>query len=180
MKKITFLFLLFIATFCFSQSELEFKKGARIVEVFKSEKYTPPNSILFRFEGDTHLISYYLELKKYLKKSLREKGIKTGFIYSLNSENPLKFDLKSIPENKENRKDYEVLARVKTSFAKTPNSWKHYTTINFRKTQHFLHVILLNKENEELLKIKLDIHSYYTIAEESEATSKVLTQEIKE
>lgn len=179
MRKIALL-LFFVSGFCFSQSELEFKKGARIVEVFKSETYTSPKSILFRFEGDTHLISYFLELKKHLKKGLSKKGIKTGFIYNLNSKKPSKFDLKSIPKNKEKRKNYETLAIVSISFVKKLNSsWKHYTNINYRKTQHFLHVTILNEENRKIFSVKLDVHSYYTIVEESEVTSKVLIQEIK-
>ncbi|APG65587.1 hypothetical protein LPB136_09530 [Tenacibaculum todarodis] len=174
MKKILLLFLI-TTTFCFSQTEIEFKKGVKIINSYKSNNYKVPKSILFEISGDTHLINYYLDLTKKLKKQFKKKGIKVGFNYSLTSLNPFKDDLKNIPKKRKKKKNYEMICELSSSFTKIPESWKEYININKRKTQHFLNASITSKKNINTFKLKLDIHAYYTIVTQNKKISKVIT-----
>ncbi|REH56403.1 hypothetical protein C7448_101442 [Tenacibaculum gallaicum] len=174
MKKI-FLFCVFIlvSEFCFSQSDISFEKGVRVVEKKEKENFVTPKSILFIFEGDTHLINYYLELREKIKKEARKNKIKAGFNYELSSTNPFKEDLESIPKKKKEKLDYETTCTIYSSFSRTPERWGKYQNIKKRKTQHFLNFKIKNIKNEEIFTCKLDIHAYYTIVTESKKSSKL-------
>ena len=172
MKKYLLLLLLISFT-CFSQNEIKFKKGVRVLENKKQPNFKTPKSILFVFEGDTHLINYYLILTKKLKKRAKKVNIKTGFNYNLFSNNPLNDDLLSIPKNKENDINYTNACVISSSFQKTPKSWRDYYSVKSRKTQHYVNFKMVNKENEEVFSSKFDVHAYYTITTESKKISKM-------
>ncbi|MHC9087341.1 hypothetical protein ACXIHB_01380 [Tenacibaculum sp. IMCC1] len=72
MKKIALLFLFFLVNLnIFSQKKENFKPGVSLIEYKIMSDLTSQNSILFIFEGDTHLINFYLDLKENLVKGLK-------------------------------------------------------------------------------------------------------------
>ena len=78
MKKIL-LFLIFIqiVTNSFCQKNEIFKPGANLVENTIVSEFDAKSSILFIFKDDTHLINFYLDLAKQIKKR-QIKTSKTG------------------------------------------------------------------------------------------------------
>ena len=57
----------------FSQSKEKFKPGVKVITLEKVEGYQKPASILFVFEGHTHLVSFFLDLESHLKKGSKKK-----------------------------------------------------------------------------------------------------------
>lgn len=170
MKKLLFL-LLIIPPLCFSQ--IKFKKGVKVLEVTKSPDFKTPKSILFEFTGDTHLIYYYLELSEKLKKRAKKHDIKVGFNYKLNSKTPLKDDLETIPKKIESRDNYDSRCHVFYQYVENPKKWiKNGGDPTYRKMTHNMNFRLFNKNNDEILFTKFDIHSYFTIVTQSKKTSK--------
>lgn len=64
MIKIFQLTLLLIGINSFSQNTSEFQPGVEIIQSDKISEYKSPKSILFVFEGHTHMINNFLDLKK--------------------------------------------------------------------------------------------------------------------
>ena len=99
MKKIL-LFLIFtqIVTNSFCQKNEIFKPGANLVENTIVSEFDAKSSILFIFKDDTHLINFYLDLAKKIKKQFRKSKRKIKFNYQLFSKKPFELDLKSMPK----------------------------------------------------------------------------------
>ncbi|WP_271407045.1 hypothetical protein [Tenacibaculum soleae] len=172
MKKY-FLLLLLTSFACFAQEDIKFKKGVNVVENKKAPNFKTPKSILFTFEGDTHLINYYLILTKKLKKKARKNKITVGFKYNLQSVNPLNDDLSSIPKSKEDDSDYVNTCIVSCSFPETPKAWGDFKYVKKRKTKHYVNFKMVDNKNKEVFSTKFDVHALYTIATESKKTSEM-------
>lgn len=172
MKKLLFL-LLIIPAISFSQ--IKFKKGVKVLEITKSSDFKTPKSILFEFTGDTHFINYYLKLSEKLKKRAEKYNIKVGFNYKLNSKKSFKSDLESIPKKIESRENYSSRCHVFYQNAEDPKEWNEKgSDPHYRKLRYYMNFRLFNKDNNEILFTKFDIHSYFTIATQSKKTSKKL------
>lgn len=83
MKKLLFLLFIVITSFSFSQKKKPFKTGVILIQIQKDSSYSKPESVLFEFSGHTHLINFYKDLSKKIKKSFKRSKIKTAFNYNL-------------------------------------------------------------------------------------------------
>jgi hypothetical protein len=68
MKKIFLLLLISLSTISFSQRKEKFKKDVQLIEKQIDSSFQTPQSILFEFYGNTHLIYFYKDLAKNLIK----------------------------------------------------------------------------------------------------------------
>lgn len=166
--------LLFITSICLSQEGERFKIGVKVANLDKAENYKVPKSILFEFNGSAHLINYYLDLTKKIKKQFKKERIKTKFNYNLSDSNPLKADMNSIPKKKFNFKDFDVVCQYNI------NNFKGWDDHLFRyRKQNYKADLILQKENEVLLKRTIDINTYYTISTQNKNISKIILDNIK-
>ncbi len=169
-----FLALVFMSSFIYAQSEMEFSEKVEIIKYEQNENYTKPKVILFEFSGDTHSINYYLDLSKQLKKRFRKIGVKSKFNYNLHNPSPLKADLESIPERKFNKSDFQFVCYLKM---KDFNSWDNHL-LEKRKQNYKLEIKLEKMKNESVF-ILLDINTYYTIANQNKVIASTIAQKLK-
>jgi hypothetical protein len=166
--------LLFVTSICLSQEEKSFKIGVKIVNLDKADSYKVPKSILFEFNGNTHLVNHYLDLAKKIRRQFKKEGVKAKFNYNLLGTNPLKSDMNSIPKKKFNFKDFDVVCKYNI------NNFKGWDDHLFRyRKQNYKANLILQKENEVLLKMTIDINTYYTISTQNKNTSKIILDNIK-
>ncbi len=182
MKRILLLIILLIGINGFSQKSGKFKPGVKIIENEKIEKYKKPNSILFIFKGHTHSINYFLDLKKKIRKTFKKKmkkefkHFKLNFNYDLNAKKPFKFDLDKIPSKKYNKKEYESVCHISISDFR---GWDNQLIKN-RKQNYNLNVELKDINSNQLITLKLNVNTYYTILTQNKNSSKLIYKTIIE
>ncbi len=172
MKRVVLLLIILLtATNSFSQKKEKFKPGVKLEKNTIITEFKSPNSILFIFKDDTHLINFYLDLTKKLKKLFKKSNQKINFNYELFSAQPFDSDLNSIPKNTFNKFDYELICLISISNIK---SWDNHL-FDKRKQNYNLNLKLEKSETNELVKTgKINVNSYYTIATQNKNSSKLI------
>ena len=165
------LFAFISLTICSYSQSNKFKEQVSIVSSFKKDSYKSPKSILFVFNDSGHLANYYAELYKDLKKTLQKEKIKVGSEFNFSNVKDFANDISNAPKNKEKRSNFEFICNITTEHYNYPENWENYNHLKNRKTQHGLIFTMYNKQNENVLKLKLFIQSYYTIATKTKETS---------
>lgn len=172
MKKIL-LILLFSTVFCSSQMNVKFNKGVHVLKSYKTENFINPKSILFEFSGDTHLVNYYSDLAKKIKKQFRKRGIKSRFNFNLYNPKPLESDVENIPNKKYVREDFDLVGTIELKDFK---SWDNHL-IEKRRQNHKLNIQLRNNK-ETVFSVLLDIYTHYTIATQNKDIVKTILHEL--
>lgn len=176
MKKLTLLLIfIYISHNSFSQKNEDFKPGVQLLENNIISQYETPSSILFIFKGDTHLINFYLDLRKKIKKQFRKSKLKIDFDYELNIDKPLKSDLESIPKNKFQKTDYDLTCSISISISdiKTWNLDKQITHKN--KQSYALNLVLEeNTTNQTVEYATINVNSINTIITQNTNSSKLI------
>jgi len=180
-KNIVLLLSLAVVTNMFSQNTNNFKPGVEIIALNKAEDFKTPKSILFVFEGDTHLIYYYLNLKKEIIKATRRRGrkafksIKLDFNYEMDSKSPLESDLSRIPLKKFDKKLYDMVCHVSLS---NYFGWDNHL-IKKRKQNYFLCFVVESPTSKgTVFNLKLEVNSHYTIATENKNSSIIFVNQM--
>ena len=172
MKRFILLLMIsLIGTNSFSQKKEKFKPRVKLEENTIISEFKSPSSILFIFKGDTHLINFYLNLAKRLKKRFRKSNQKIDFNYELYNPKPLESDLNSVPNKIFHKADYELICLISTSNLK---NWDNHL-IEKRKQNYDLNLKLEKIETNELVETaKINVNSYYTIITQNKNSSKLI------
>jgi hypothetical protein len=168
---ILLLIILLIGTNSFSQKKEKFKPGVKLEENTIISDFKSSNSILFIFKDDTHLINFYLDLTKRLKKRFKKSNKKIDFNYELFSTKPFESDLNSIPKKTFLKADYDLICLISTS------NFKGFDNhlIEKRKQNYDLNLKLEKSETNELVETaKINVNSYYTIITQNKNSSKLI------
>ncbi|MEE9406713.1 MAG: hypothetical protein V3V28_01435 [Polaribacter sp.] len=176
MKKTYLLLFLLFTTYTYSQKKEKFKSGVELTEAQKGSSYNTPKSILFEFSGNTHLIYFYKDLSKKIKKSFRKSGIKVKFNYNLVGGN-FKEDLKEIPKKKHSSLNFKSLCKIELSNSK--HFKNKYADVKKRKQQFNLKINLLEKE-KIILFATLEVKTFFTILTQNKEVSKLLLKVLTE
>ena len=182
MTKIFLITLLLIGLNSFSQNTTEFEPGVEIIQSDKISEYESPKSILFVFEGHTHMINNFLDLKKHIRKAFKKrmksdfKSFLLDFNYNLTAEKSMKEDMEKIPSKKYRKEKYETICYISVTDIK---GWDEHL-IEKRKQNYILNADLKDKDLNELLQLKLKVNSYYTITTENKNSSSLIYQTIME
>ncbi|MGB5202696.1 MAG: hypothetical protein WBN63_00805, partial [Eudoraea sp.] len=88
MKRYFILALLFVVSNLYCQKQEKFKAGINLEENNIPSNIGSMESVLFVFNGDTHLINFYLDLTKHLKKRFKKSKTEINFNYDLYSKKP--------------------------------------------------------------------------------------------
>lgn len=179
MKKILLFISLLITFQAFSQDKEKFKPGVKVTTIEKVADYQKPISILFVFKGDTHLVNYFLDLKDHIQRRFKKdikNGLKLDFMYKLTFEKSTDNKLKIIPKGKFDPTTYEAAAYVTISDFK---GWDDHL-FKKRKQNYNLNIILKDTDSTELLKLVLNVSSYFTIARKNKKSSKLIYKHIME
>lgn len=167
MKKILLILLMF-SSVVFSQKKERFKSGTELLLIEKSSNYKNSKSILFEFSGNTHLVYYYLDLSKKIKKRFHKEGIQVAFNYNL-TEGTLEEDLKIIPKKTHSLINYEAFCKIQI---------KNFTNLkgnnNGHNKQDYDLELNFIKNQKTVLKATLNIKTYQTILTENKRVSKDL------
>ena len=172
MKKFILLVIIsLIGTNSFSQKKEKFKLGVKLEENTIITDFKSANSILFIFKDDTHMINFYLDLTKRLKKRFNKSNQKIDFNFELYSDNPFESDLNSIPKKNFNKTDYDLICMISTS---TLRFWDNHL-FDKRKQNYDLILRLEKSETNELVETaKINVNSYYTIVTQNKNLSKLI------
>jgi len=179
MQKTLILISLFITFQTFSQSKEKFKPGVKVITLEKVEGYQKPASILFVFEGHTHLVSFFLDLESHLKKRFKKeikKGLKLDFKYELYAKEAFESDLALIPKRNFSKNQYEVISYISISDFK---GWDDHL-FKKRKQNYNLNVILKDSDTNQLLKLILNASNYFTISRSNKKSSKLIYKHLIE
>jgi len=184
MKKSIILGFLFltISLSLFSQKRAKFSTGVKIIQKEKIQDYKKPESILFIFEGHTHLVNFYLNLEEKIRKIFKKKGrkkkekIKLNFNYNLSAKKSLDHDLQMIPTKKYKKENFETICYIKQTDFK---SWDNHL-LESRKQNYNLNMNLFDNKSNNLLNLKLNVNSYYITTTQNKNSSKIIYQEIME
>ncbi|QTE24113.1 hypothetical protein [Polaribacter cellanae] len=168
MKSFILFFLVSFSTVIFSQEKKEFKTGVKLIEKEIISKHQLPKTILFEFSGDSHLIYFYKNLSKKIKKRFKKNGIKTAFNYNL-KEASLKEDIKEIPTKKHSSENYNQLCKIEIDNFKNFNNYK----IKERKQKFNLDFNFI-ENNKIVLKGTMQVSTNNTIITENKKISKEL------
>ena len=171
MKKYIILPLLLLTINSYCQKQGKFKKGINLEENKIISKIDSIESILFVFNGDTHLINFYLDLTKNFKKRFKKSEIEIDFNYDLSSKKPLEADLESIPSKEYDKSNYNLLCLISLSEF---NGWDNHL-IEKRKQNYKLNITInSNESNETIESAKINVNSYYTIATQNKNSSELI------
>lgn len=96
------------------------------------------------------------------------------FNYELTAEKSLEDDLDKIPSKIHNKEKYETICYISLTDIK---SWDNHL-IKKRKQNYILNIQLKDKDLNELLNLKLQVNSYYTITTENKNSSSLIYQTI--
>lgn len=177
MKNIVSILILLITFQAFPQEHKKFKSGVKVSTIEKAENYQKPTSVLFVFKGHTHLVSFFLDLEKHLKRRFK-KEIKNGFtldlVYDLHAKDPFESDLALIPKRDFDKTQYEAIAFVSISDFKT---WDK-DLYKKRKQNYNLNIVLKDPKSTKLLSLVLNVSSYYTITNENKKSSKLIYKQV--
>ncbi|MGH1385952.1 hypothetical protein [Kordia sp.] len=179
MKKILFFISLLITFQSFSQNKEKFKPGVKVTTIEKVAEYQKPTSVLFIFEGDTHLVNYFLDLEKHIQRRFKKdigKGFKLDFIYELTSEKPLESDLVKLPRQSFDKTKYEAIGYITLADFKSVETKLGQT----RKQRYAINVELKNKDSDQLLYFILNVRSFKTIVTQNKKSSKLIYKHIME
>ena len=177
MKNIVFILILLITFHAFPQENKKFKSGVKVTTIEKAENYQTPASILFVFKGHTHLVSYFLDVEKHLKRRFKKeirKGVKLDFIYDLYAKDPFESDLSLIPKRNFDKTQYEAIAFVSISDF---NSWDK-DLYKKRKQNYNLNITIKDINSRELLSLVLNVSCYYTITNQNKKSSKYIYKHV--
>tara|TARA_B110000116_G_scaffold90421_1_gene78640 strand:+ start:61 stop:597 length:537 start_codon:yes stop_codon:yes gene_type:complete len=170
-KNLLFLLLIHIVTNSFSQKKELFKPGANIVENTIVSEFNSKSSILFIFKDDTHLINFYLDLARNIKKQFRKSRRKVKFNYELFSKKPFELDLKSMPKKTFKKVNFDIICSISTTFN---GGWDNDIT-GGRKQNYNLNLrIVESKKNILLESAKIKINSVRTIITQNINSSKLI------
>ena len=165
MKKLL-LFLFLSTAITFSQKNEKFKAGVHSIVIKKQPNYTAPKSVLFVFTGHTHLINFYLDLSKKIRKRFKKDKVKIAFNFNLSGGN-LEQDLKLIPKKNAVFTDFEAVCRLKM------HSFKGWDGPEIKKRKQVYNLeIRVNEKRETVLRATLDVKTFFTIATQNKALSK--------
>jgi len=172
MKKIIILFaFILVSNNGFGQKKGRFKPGVKLVENIVVSEIDSTSSILFIFEGHTHLINFYLDLTENLSGQFKEVNKKIDFNYNLTAPNSLEADINSIPKEKFKPINYDLICLIKQSDI---NSWDNHK-IDKRKQNYNLILELKKRDNNQIIETAiLNVNSYYTIATQNRNSSKFI------
>lgn len=179
MQKTLVLISLFITFQTFSQSKEKFKPGVKVSTLEKVEGYQKPASILFVFEGHTHLVSFFLDLEKHIQRRFKKdikKGFTLDFMYELTSKKPMEIELALIPKRKFDKANYQSVAYVTISDFK---GWDDHL-FKKRKQNYNLNIILKDSDAKQLLKLVLNASNYFTISRSNKKSSKLIYKHLIE
>jgi hypothetical protein len=169
MKKLILISFLFICVQAHAQDkfrpDVTIKSNTIISEV---NSFT---SVLFVFKGSTHMINYYLDLSKKLKKSFRKSKSKVKFNYDLYSKYTLESDYKKIPIKKNNPNDFHIVCEVSLSNMK---AWDN-DLLKKRKQSYIIDLKILQK-GKLIESAKLNVKTYFTIITQNKKSSKLIHQ----
>ena len=99
MKKNLFLTILTVLSLhLYGQKDQQFSPGAELVTSETLTETTPFKSVLFVFQGSSHLVFHFKDFSKRLKKTFRKSGLTIDFDFDLNTENGLKADIAALPK----------------------------------------------------------------------------------
>ena len=172
MKKIL-LFLIFtqIVTNSFCQKNEIFKPGANLVENTIVSEFDAKSSILFIFKDDTHLINFYLDLAKKIKKQFRKSKRKIKFNYQLFSKKPFELDLKSMPKKTFKKINYDIICYVSSTFIR---GWDN-DMARGRKQKYDLNLRIVKSPKKLLLEsAKIKVNSVQTMITQNINSSKLI------
>ncbi len=172
MKRLFLLiFILLIAINTYSQKKEKFKPKVELIENIIISDFKSPSSILFIFKDNTHMINFYLDLSKRLKKQFEKSNKKIDFNYELYSIKPLESDLNSIPKELFNRTNYELICLISISNFK---NWDNHL-IDKRKQNYDLNSKLERSETNELVKTaRINVNSFHTIITQNKNSRKLI------
>jgi len=165
-RTIFFCLLLSVVVNVYGQSDTSFEPGVEILQEDSSFIVANNSRILFIFKDDLHLVNFYKDLEKKLKKQFKKSSLKIGFEYKLDARNPLSSDLKSLPKKKLDKAKFEYFITVSISDIK---GWDN-DTIEKRKQQFLISLGLrANSSEDEFASVQIQVNTYNTL----------LTQNIK-
>ena len=178
MKVSLVLIVLFLTANSFSQEGERFEPGVKLIENERIADYKKPKSVLFYFEGHTHTINYFLDLKKRIEREFKNnmKDVNLGFNYYLSSKNPLESDLNNIPDSKYRKSEYETICRVWVSDFK---NWDNHL-FEERKQNYHLNIEFESIKSKKLFTSVLNVNTYRTIVTQNKKSSKLIYKIIME
>lgn len=170
-KNIIFCLWIGLVLGVYGQSDTSFDPGVEILHEDASFSIAEHSRILFVFKGDLHLVNFYKDLEKKLKKQFKKSSLKIGFEYKLDSGNPLSSDLKSLPKKKPNKSRFEHVLSISTADIK---SWDN-TVIEQRKQQFLIDIeVKSNLSKDELFSVQLQVKTYGTVLKQNEKIGEVI------
>ncbi|MFD2588239.1 hypothetical protein ACFSQJ_14965 [Croceitalea marina] len=153
--------------------KVKFRNGVFIDSLQLNSKINYSDSILITFEGDTHLVNYFLDLESKIRKRAK-KGYSKNFIYfdyNLISFSPLNDDLIKIPKNNYNKEDFNYMMTISLSEVK---GWD-YNLGYKRKQSYRINFSIENPINAAQVGfLSFDVKTYYTILKENKTLVNIL------
>ncbi|MGB5205284.1 hypothetical protein [Eudoraea sp.] len=171
MKRYFILVLIFVVSNLYCQKQEKFKARINLEESNILPNIGSMESVLFVFTGDTHLINFYLDLTKHLKKRFKKSKTEIDFNYDLYSKKPLEADLELIPSKKYDKSDYKLICLVSLSEFK---NWDNHLIEN-RKQNYKLNIVINRDESNHMVEsAKINVNSNYTISTQNKNSSKLI------
>jgi len=166
-----FILALLVVTNLYCQKQEKFKVGINLEENNIPSNIGSMESVLFVFNGDTHLINFYLDLTEHLKKRFKKSKTDIDFNYDLYSKKPLVADLELIPSIKYAKSEYKLICLVSLSEF---NNWDNHLIEN-RKQNYKLNIVINRDESNQMVgSAKFNVNSNYTIATQNKNSSKLI------
>ncbi|GAA0728358.1 hypothetical protein GCM10009430_37440 [Aquimarina litoralis] len=172
MKKTILIFIaLQIGITAYSQEEKRFEPGSELIEKTIISQINPKSKILFIFKDDTHLVNFYEDLEKKIKKRFRKSKHKISFNYELTSSTPLESDLKSTPQKKYDQIDHDYICIISIS---SIEGWDDHL-LEERKQSYYVN-IKMSKTGTNIICVsgKIKVHSTFVISTQNLNTSELI------
>jgi hypothetical protein len=167
------LLILLLSVHIHGQKRKKFSPGAEIAAVDTIAKLEMFQSILFVYQGHSHLVNHYKDFSEKLKKAFSKSDIRLGFDFDLDTVKALKSDLARLPKRIQNPNTFDLIYHVNLKYMKGWDRHKHR-----RRKQSYVLLLELYQKEELKKRIAITVRTYWTISTQNKAVSKLILEEI--
>jgi hypothetical protein len=176
MKKILlFVVFLTLVTNTFGQKRQKFSAGAEIAAIDTIANTLPFDSVLFVYQGSSHLVNYYQDFTKKLQKAFRKSDLTLGFDFDLDTQKGLEEDIKALPKRVQNPASFDLICHVNLKYMK---GWDN--DLLKKRKQSYVVLLELFQKNQLRKRIAITVRTYWMISTQNKAVSELIFDEMKD
>lgn len=174
-KKFLFLLIAILSLQVYGQKEKPFSPGAEVAAIDTIADVAPFKSILFVYQGSSHIVYHYKDFTKKLKKAFRKSDRTLGFNFDLDTTKGSKSDAEAVPKKLNNPNSFDLVCHVDIKYMK---AWDR--DLYKKRKQSYVLLLELYQKTQLKKRIAITVRTYWTISTQNKAISQFIFEELNQ